>query len=69
MQAHSLAPMLLDESNTRTPSRQEVEDMVQTVIMSRGVDYSIDPDEQLRLSLLALHLARQKVGDQQRHMR
>lgn len=64
VQAHSLAPLLLDESNTRSPTRQEVEDMVQTVIMSRGVDYSNDPDDQLRLSLLALHLARQKVGYQ-----
>lgn len=36
--------------------------MVQTAIMSRGVDYSIDPDQQLSLSLLALQLARQKVG-------
>eukprot|EP00892_Ulva_mutabilis_P010444 jgi/Ulvmu1/7772/UM004_0001.1 len=61
IEAHSLAPLLLDDTKTRSPTRAEVEDLVQVAIRSRGIDYSIDPDQQLRLSMLALQLARQKT--------
>jgi hypothetical protein len=61
LQAHSLAPLLLDADTLQPATREKVEEVVQVAIASRGIDYSIDSDDQLALSLLASQLHREQV--------
>jgi hypothetical protein len=61
LQAHSLAPLLLDADTSQPATREKVEEVVQVAIASRGIDYSIDSDAQLALSLLASQLHREQV--------
>lgn len=61
MQAHSLAPLLLDADTQQPAARDKVEQVVQTAIGCRGVNYSADSNGQRALSLLARQLHRLQV--------
>lgn len=61
MQAHSLADMLLDSDTQLPAARDKVEQVVQAANASRGIDYSVDRNQQQAISLLARQLHRLQV--------
>ena len=61
MQAHSLAPLLLDADTQQPARREKVEEVVQTAIGCRGINYEVDTDNQQALALLARQLHRLQV--------
>ena len=56
VQAHSIAPLLDPEI-----SRDAVEDIVQAVLASKGVDCSLDPHGSLAAALVGSHLMAKHV--------